>query len=110
MATELSFVEYIIAQIRNAGTITAKKMFGEYGLYSDGKIFALVCENKLYIKPTEAGEKFFGDGTREAPYPGAKLYFLVEEKLEDGRWLSELIRRSIPELPELKPKKPKLKK
>ena len=28
-------------------------MFGEYGLYFDNKLFGLVCDNKLFIKPME---------------------------------------------------------
>ena len=36
MASDISFVEFIVEQIENAGEITYKKMFGEYGLYSDG--------------------------------------------------------------------------
>ena len=51
MASDKSFVEFIIDQIENVGTITYKKMFGEYGIYSNGKIFALICDNKLFIKP-----------------------------------------------------------
>jgi len=44
----------------------------------------------------------------EAPaYKGAKPSFLIEEKLEDREWVSELIRISVKELPMPKPKKKK---
>jgi TfoX/Sxy family transcriptional regulator of competence genes len=33
-------------------------MFGEYGLYSSGKMVALVCDDALYVKPTAAGRAF----------------------------------------------------
>jgi TfoX/Sxy family transcriptional regulator of competence genes len=84
-------------------------MFGEYRLFSDGKIFALVCYNKLYIKPTEAGRAFIIDVLEAPPYEGAKNCFLIEEKLEDKEWLSELVRISLKELPEPKPRKKKKK-
>lgn len=105
MASTQKFVDYIIDQIDNAGEITAKKMFGEYGLYSGGKLFGLICDNKLFIKPTNSGRDFIGQPTEAPPYPGAKPSFLIEEKIEDSVWLSELVRISVAELPMPKPKK-----
>ena len=110
MATDKAFVDFVLDQIENAGEITAKKMFGEYGIFSNGKIFALVCDNKLFIKPTESGRAFIQDVVEAPPYKGAKLSFLIEDKIEDREWLSELIRISLKELPEPKPKKKKKSK
>jgi len=110
MTTDKEFMDFIVDQIDNAGKISYIKMFGEYGIYSDGKIFALVCDNKLFIKPTEGGRIFIKDIVEAPPYPGAKPKFLIEDKLEDREWLSELIRITVRELPEPKPKKKKTKK
>lgn len=107
MASDQKFVDFVVDQIENAGEITAKKMFGEYGIYADGKIFGLICDNKLFMKPTEAGRKFIGDVVEAPAYPGAKPSFLIEDKIEDREWLSELIRISLKELPMPKPKKKK---
>lgn len=107
MASQPEFVDFVLDQIEYPGQITARKMFGEYGVFADGKIFALICDNKLFVKPTEAGRAFIGTVTEAPPYPGAKNSFLIEEKLEDRAWLSELVRRSLPELPEPKKKKKK---
>ncbi len=107
MATEKAFVDFVLDQIENAGEIRAKKMFGEYGVFSDGKIFALICDNKLFIKPTESGRAFIHDVVEAPPYNGAKPSFLIEDKIDDREWLSELIRISLKELPEPKPKKKK---
>ena len=107
MATDKTFVDFVLDQIENAGEITAKKMFGEYGVFSNGKIFALICDNKLFIKPTESGRAFIQDVVEAPPYKGAKPSFLIEDKIEDREWLSELIRISLKELPEPKPKKKK---
>jgi len=109
MASDKDFLDFIVDQINDAGNITYLKMFGEYGVYSDGKLFALVCDNKLFIKPTEGGRKFIGNVVEAPPYPGAKNSFLIEEKLEDREWLSELVRISVKELPEPKKKKKKTK-
>lgn len=107
MASEQTFVDFIVDQIENAGEISVKKMFGEYALYSGEKLFALICDNKLFIKPTQAGRTFIGDVVEAPPYPGAKPSFLIEDKVEDRGWLSELVRVSVAELPMPKPKKKK---
>jgi TfoX/Sxy family transcriptional regulator of competence genes len=98
MASNQNFVDFVIEQIENAGEITAKKMFGEYGIYADGKIFGLVCDNKLFVKPTKSGREFIGNVVEAPPYDGAKSAFLIEDKIEDREWLSELIRISVKEL------------
>ena len=107
MATDSEFVNFVIDQIKDAGEINVKKMFGEYGLFSNKKIFALICDNKLFIKPTEAGRLFIEDIVEASPYPGAKPIFLIEDKLEDSAWISHLVRLTIAELPETKSKKRK---
>ncbi len=107
MASDQNFVDYVLDQIKNAGLITAKKMFGEYGIYSDEKLFGLICDNKLFVKPTNSGREFIGSVLEVPPYEGAKPSFLIEDKIEDSEWLSELVRISIKELPLPKPKKKK---
>jgi len=107
MASDKKYLEFVLDQFHNVGTVTAKSMFGEYGVYSDGKLFGLVCDNRLFIKPTPGGRAFIKDVVEAPPYPGAKNSFLIEDKLEDREWLSELVRISLRELPEPKPKKKK---
>jgi TfoX/Sxy family transcriptional regulator of competence genes len=109
MSSKQDFVDFVIGQLQSAGDITFKKMFGEYALYSGNKIFALICDNKLFIKPTIAGKNFIQDVVEAPPYPGAKLSFLVEDRIEDHEWLSKLVKLTVGELPEPKPKKKKKK-
>lgn len=110
MASDLSFMEYIADQLEGVGLIAYKKMFGEYTIYCDGKVVALVCDNRLFVKPTKGGRCFVGSITEDAPYPGAKLCFLVEDRLEDREWLCDLIRITTREIPAPRPKKTKQKK
>jgi TfoX/Sxy family transcriptional regulator of competence genes len=108
MSSTQDYAEYIVEQIDSAGIITFKKMFGEYAIYCDNKVVALICNNQLFIKPTEQGKYFIGDITEAAPYPKAKMYYLIDDKIDDREWLSELIRITANQLPEPKPKKRKL--
>ncbi|MDQ0639675.1 TfoX/Sxy family transcriptional regulator of competence genes [Pedobacter sp. W3I1] len=107
MASDQKFVDFIIDQIDYSGQVTYKKMFGEYGLYFEDKLFALVCDNKLFIKPTLSGRAYIKDVVEASPYPGAKNQFLIEEQLEDREWLKKLVSITVAELPEPKPKKKK---
>lgn len=109
MSSELATVEYIVDQLNNIGEISFRKMFGEYTLYNNGKVVALICDNQLFVKPTVAGRAYIGDVVEAPPYPGAKLAFLIDEQIEDGEWLSELIRITEKELPIPKLKKKKRK-
>ena len=59
MASNPDFVEYVAEQLRDAGTIRSRKMFGEYGLYCNGVFFAVICEDQLFIKITPQGEAAF---------------------------------------------------
>ena len=105
MATDKNFVDFITDQLENVGEVSVIKMFGEYGIYADGKIFGLISDNKLFIKPTQSGREFIGNPVQAPAYPGAKPSFLIEDKLEEREWLSELVRISVKELPFPKPKK-----
>lgn len=106
MASQQSNVDFILEQIAEAGVVSAKKMFGEYGIYCNGKIVALLSDDQLFIKPTIAGKKFLGSFEEKPPYPGAKPYlFISGEKWEEGEWLTELIKISTAELPLPKKKK-----
>ncbi len=82
-------------------------MFGEYVLYSRGKVVALICDNQLFVKATEAGRLFIGEVVESSPYPGAKLAFLIQDQIENREWLSQLITLTEKELPKPKPKKKK---
>ena len=102
MASDKNFIDFILEQLEGAGEITARKMFGEYAVYCDGKVFGLVCDNKLFIKPTKSGRAFIGEVTEAPAYKGAKPSFLIEEKIEDRDWLCELVRITVKELPAAK--------
>ncbi|MCB0689404.1 MAG: TfoX/Sxy family protein [Saprospiraceae bacterium] len=107
MASDQDFVDFIIGQLEAVGDVTAKKMFGEYGVYCEGKMFGVICDNKLFIKPTQGGRNFMINVVEAPPYEGAKPSFLIMDQIEDHEWLSELVRISLKELPMPKPKKKK---
>ena len=105
MASDLAYVQHVCDQLRDVCEVSYKKMFGEYGLYVSGRMVALVCDNQLFVKPTEAGRKLLGTPREGAPYAGAKPHFALDEHLDNRELLSAVFRATEAALPAPKPKK-----
>lgn len=104
MATDQSFVDYICEQAGLGPHLSYRKMFGEYALYLDEKVVAFVCDNLLYLKPTEEGRAVLGTVSEHPPYPGAKLYFRLGDELDDRHLLQRALKVTADALPRPKPK------
>lgn len=75
-------------------------MFGEYAIFCDSKMIALICHDHLFMKPTAAGRSHIGVVTEKLPYKGAKPYFwILGDHWEGSGWLTELVPVSAAELP-----------
>lgn len=108
MATAKNTSDFLLDQLSGAGDVSTKKMFGEYCLYLAGRPVALVCDDQLFLKPTNAGRLMMTDVVEGAPYPGAKPHLLISGDLwEDREWLVALVQATARELPLPKPRKPK---
>lgn len=107
MSTSAETVAFIEDQLAGL-TIRTAKMFGEYGIYCDEKIVGLICDDTLFIKPSDADAALFA-GTEPAPaYPGAKLYHRVSgDGLENREWLKQAVQATADALPTPPPKKPR---
>ena len=115
MGTRAETMEFLADQLSALPNIRYRKMFGEYGLYCDEKVVAFVCDDELFIKPTDAGRAYIGEPDEAPAYPGSKLYFRVSgDRWEDRDWLAGLVDATAAVLPAPKPKsaakaKPKVK-
>ena len=104
MSSSPEYVEFVAEQLSDAGEITYRKMFGEYGIYCNGIFFGCVCDNQLFVKITDPGREFMPDGETAPPYAGAKPCFRIED-LDDPGFLKELTQIICAALPVKKPKK-----
>jgi TfoX/Sxy family transcriptional regulator of competence genes len=112
MATSQATIDYILDQLTALPQVSARKMFGEYALYVGSKVVALVCDDTLFVKITEAGKEHLGESYEEGcAYDGAKPSMVISEELiEDRQWLAELFELTAEHLPEPRPKKKVVKK
>ena len=44
------FVDYVVELMAGWAVVSARKMFGGYGLYREGLMFALIVEDELFFK------------------------------------------------------------
>lgn len=100
MATSQGTIDYLMDQLAGTRLVTSRRMFGEYCLYWDGRPFALVCDDLLYLKDTGAGRALLATVVEGAPFPGARPHLLVSADLwEDPEWLGRLVRATAQALP-----------
>jgi DNA transformation protein and related proteins len=106
MGSQQAIVDAIVLAASGAGDVSARKMFGEYGLYCDGKLVALICDDQLFVKPTEAGRAMAGNVEELPPYDGAKPCLLIPpDQWQNGARLSDLIHVTMEGFPAPKAKR-----
>ena|SRR3569832_20273 len=109
MATDQSYIEYVCEQASLGSALSYRKMFGEFALYLEGKVVALVCDNQLFLKPTPEGRQLLRGVSEHSPYPGAKPHFRLCDELDDRDLLKRLLLATARALPHPKAKPAKRK-
>ncbi|WP_041611381.1 transcriptional regulator [Treponema primitia] len=89
MASDLSYVEYVIGQIKTSGAIMYKKMFGEYLVYLNNKPVVMVCDNTAFVKMLDCIKPLMEDAETGFPYDGAKEHYIVNT--DDGEHFSKVV-------------------
>jgi TfoX/Sxy family transcriptional regulator of competence genes len=98
VASDREFVAFVCEQLRGAGEISSRRMFGEAAVYLRDKVVGLVCDNQLFVKSTDAGRAKIGVPVEAPPFPGASKWFLMAD-LDDPEFLADLIRTTADALP-----------
>jgi len=111
MASSPSTMEFLLDVLSDSRQVTARRMFGEYCLYYAGRPVGLVCDDQLYLKPSDEGHLLMKDAQMGAPFPGARPHLLVSADYWDDRlWMSRLVRATFDSLPPPKVPKPRAAK
>jgi DNA transformation protein len=64
-----AFVDHVCDLLLAQGPVAARRMFGGWGLYLDGVMFALIADERLYFKvDDETQERFAGAGAAPFTY------------------------------------------
>lgn len=83
MSTQAATIAHLLDTLSAAGDLSARRMFGEYALYLDGRVVALVCDDRLFVKPTPGALAALPGAEHAPPYPGAKDHLAPDAALDD---------------------------
>ena len=73
MPSSTSFRDYTLGLLLPFGPVTARAMFGGYGLYLDGVMFGLIAHDKLYFKVDDGNrEDYIKAGSGPFTYEGKR--------------------------------------
>lgn len=87
--------ERLVHSLSVLGDVSSRKMFGGYGIFESGAMFALITsEGKIHFKVDQSNRKRFEDAGSEKH--GKMPYFEVPQKvLENEQKLREWARNSM---------------
>lgn len=105
MGTRADTVRFILQKLGQSGRFEARPMFGEYGVYADGRFVGVVCDDQLYVKILPESAALAAVCDQDTPYPGAKPHYLVEEtQLSTLTELASILVAMAAAIPEKKPR------
>jgi DNA transformation protein and related proteins len=59
VSSSRKFADFIVEQMAGFGPVTARAMFGGFGLYRDRVMFALIADDTLYFKADDTTRREF---------------------------------------------------
>jgi DNA transformation protein len=95
MNTTPAYLNLILEKLAPIGDIKSRAMFGGYGIFHHGLMFALISEDILYFKVNETNRGIF-ENAQSKPFPHGISYWEVPtDILEENDKLHEWANRSI---------------
>ena len=101
-ATANEFVTHLLDLMEPLGPVSARRMFGGYGIYLDRMMFALVADDSLYLKiDDDSRGEFEAAGLEPFRYTKkGKTYQMSyhaapEDALEDAALLRDWARKAV---------------
>lgn len=70
MARGSDFIDFVLEQLAPLGNVRARAMFGGFGIYRGDTIFAIVLDDRLYLKANgETRGEYESRGLSQFTYP-----------------------------------------
>ena len=100
MAVSESYRDFVLEQLGRVAPVTAKRMFGGVGIYSQGLFFALIAEDRLYFKVDDSTRPDFERLGMEPFRPFGEdsamgYYEVPADVVEDAGQLEPWMRKAI---------------
>ena len=95
MKASLEYVNFVMEKLSPIGDIKSRAMFGGYGIFHEGLMFALISEDTLYLKVNESNRDMY-KRAQSKPFPHGISYWEVPtDVLEENTMLHEWANISI---------------
>ena len=89
------YLDFIMEELSPIGDIKSRAMFGGYGIFHQGLMFALISEDALYFKVSESNHDMYKKA-KSKPFPHGISYWEVPtDVLEENTRLHEWANISI---------------
>ena len=98
MASDKSYLDYILEQLSLLPEISARAMMGEYVLYYRGRVFGGIYDNRFLVKITPSSRAMMPAAETQLPYEGAAGMLLVDD-VENREFLADLVAAMYEDLP-----------
>ena len=83
MKVSNEYLQFIVQKLDPLGYVTSRAMFGGYGIFHEGVMFALIADDTLYFKVNESNRAMY-EQAGSKPFPHGISYWEVPaELLED---------------------------
>jgi DNA transformation protein len=94
MTADTSYLNHVIELLEPIGDIKSRAMFGGYGIFHEGDMFALISGSTLYFKVNESNRAAY-ENADSKPFRPMPYYEVPAEIMEDTASLYEWARTSI---------------
>jgi len=89
MKVSADFLNYAMDRLSSIDNIRSRAMFGGYGIFHEGLMFALIADDTLYFKVDESNRDIY-EKAESQPFPHGISYWEVPaEVIEDKNRLVE---------------------
>ena len=104
MATSREYAFFVENLFRGVDGFSMKRMFGEYGIYLQGRVLGFLCDEQILLQDTPTARKLLPDAEKKELFPGSKLFIIFSD--EGNHHLLQSVAQAMwEELPVPKPRK-----
>ena len=68
MGSSKEYLQFILGQLAGLDDISYRSMIGEFIIYYRGKIAAVICDDRLLVKPVRSAIDYINDVRYDKPY------------------------------------------
>lgn len=101
MASDKSYLDYILSQLAELPDVGYRPMMGEYVLYYNSKVIGGIYDNRFLVKPTKNAcrvmQEMTGELPMDLPYDGAREMLAVNP--EDRELMVSVVEAAAEDLP-----------